>query len=77
MAWTGEERRRESSQERIAILETQVESLKGELKLIQNQLDAVLGEMTRYRGFLGGVTFIVSGALVAWQFCGDWVKKNL
>ena len=74
MTWDGDERRHN---ERIAVLEQRVCTLKDELDDIQVKLDNILAEMTRYKGFIGGVTFIVSGAYVAWQLIGDHLRKWL
>lgn len=79
MDWDQEcnDRRKEQSHERIAVLETQVKGLKKDLDIIQGQLDSILAELIRYKGFLGGITFIISGVILAWQFVGEWVKRNL
>ena len=74
MTWDGDEMRHN---ERIAVLEQRVCTLKDELDDIQVKLDNILAEMTRYKGFIGGVTFIVSGAYVAWQLIGDHMRKWL
>lgn len=73
--WIGQERRTNSPNERVAVLELEVATLKTELDDINRKLDSILSEMTRYKGFLGGITFIISGAYVAWQIAGEHIRR--
>jgi hypothetical protein len=77
MDWNGEERRKDAPNERVAVLENEVRALKVELDDMQTKLDMILAEITRYRGFLGGIMFIISGVGLAWQIFGEHLKKWL
>lgn len=59
--------------ERIASLETEMETVKAQNVAILGKLDAIQSEMSRYKGFLGGVAFLVSGAMVVLTFLKGWL----
>lgn len=46
--------------ERVAVLESQVEGVRQKEDAILEKLDRIEKEMTRYKGFLGGVAFLGS-----------------
>lgn len=76
--YTGEERRAEGDlRERVAVLETQHESLVSKLDAVLQKHDEILKELTRYKGFIGGVVFVVSGAIVLWNISKDWILGHL
>lgn len=62
--------------ERIAVLEAEAKTTKERLGLIIDKLDTVEKELTRYKGFLGGITFIMSGIVVAVGLVKDWFLKQ-
>lgn len=63
--------------ERIAVLEAEVEALKANHKEILNCIHGVRDEMTRYKGFLGGVAFLASGVGVFLSLFKDWMIDHL
>lgn len=78
----GTDRRKSMPNERIAILETKVEMLNAQLDEINDKTDNInkktddiLKELTRYKGFIGGIMFILSGGYIVWQMAGDFIKK--
>lgn len=46
--------------ERVAVLEAQMEGVQAKEDAILEKLDRIEKEMTRYKGFLGGVAFLGS-----------------
>lgn len=68
--------RRDGDCERIAIAEREIQRLIADSEDIQKKLDSILAEITKYRGFIGGITFIISGAVIAWQLLGEYVFKS-
>jgi hypothetical protein len=46
--------------ERVAVLEAQMEGVQQKEDAILEKLDRIEKEMTRYKGFLGGVAFLGS-----------------
>lgn len=63
--------------ERIAVLEAEVKSLKDDQHEILLCMHAIKDEMTRYKGFLGGVAFIASGIGIFLTLFKDWILKHL
>ena len=63
--------------ERIAVLEAEVKGLKEDQQEILTYLHAIKDEMTRYKGFLGGVAFIASGIGIFLTLFKDWILKHL
>jgi hypothetical protein len=63
--------------ERIAIIETKVEDLEANHKELLNLMHEIKDEMTRYKGFLGGVAFIASGIGIFLTLFKDWILKHL
>ena len=62
--------------ERIAVLEAEVEDLKKDQKEILACIHSIKDEMTRYKGFLGGVAFLASGVGVFLTIFKDWIAKH-
>ncbi len=63
--------------ERIAVLETKVDTHSTSLKEILKKLDHLEETMTKYKGFLGGIMFVGS---CLWAFLGlgkEWFLKKL
>ena len=63
--------------ERIAVLEAEVKSLKADQHEILICMHSIKDEMTRYKGFLGGVAFIASGIGIFLTLFKDWLLKHL
>ena len=63
--------------ERLAIIETKVEDLEENHKEFLKLMHEVKDEMTRYKGFLGGVAFIASGIGIFLTLFKDWIIKHL
>ncbi len=63
--------------ERIAIIETKVEDLEDNHKELVRLMHEIKDEMTRYKGFLGGVAFIASGIGIFLTLFKDWIIKHL
>lgn len=63
--------------ERIAVLESEVGSLKKDQEEILKIMHEIKDEMTRYKGFLGGIAFLVSGLGVFFTLFKDWIFKHL
>lgn len=63
--------------ERIAVLEAEVEALKKDQQDILVCLHEIKDEITRYKGFLGGVTFLLSALTVALGMFKDWILDHL
>jgi hypothetical protein len=62
--------------ERIVVLETELSALKTAHTETMKKLDQILSEMTRYKGFLGGMTFLLTGVGVAWSLFHGWIEKH-
>ena len=63
--------------ERLAIIETKVEDLEDNHKELLHLMHEIKDEMTRYKGFLGGVAFIASGIGIFLTLFKDWIFKHL
>lgn len=63
--------------ERIAVLEAEVETLKDNHKEILRCMHEIKDEMTRYKGFLGGIAFIASGIGIFLTLFKEWIIKHL
>lgn len=62
--------------ERIVVLETKLEQMERTQEETNIKLDQILHEMTRYKGFLGGIMFLLSGIGVIWSLVHGWVGKH-
>lgn len=63
--------------ERIAILETKVNDLQDNHDEMLKLMHEIKDEMTRYKGFLGGIAFIASGIGIFLTLFKDWLLKHL
>jgi hypothetical protein len=63
--------------ERIAVLEAKVETLETTNKEILQCMHDIKDEMTRYKGFLGGVAFLISGIGIFATLFKEWIYKHL
>lgn len=66
-----------SDLERVAVVETKVENLEDQHKELLKLLHEIKDEMTKYKGFVGGIAFLVSCLGVAAAFFKDWIIKHL
>lgn len=62
--------------ERLAIIETKVEDLEQNHKELLKLMHEVKDEMTRYKGFLGGIAFLASGVGIFLTLFKDWIFKH-
>jgi len=62
--------------ERIAVIETKVEALEDSHTELLKLMHEIKDEMTRYKGFLGGVAFLASGAVICLTLFKDWLIKH-
>jgi hypothetical protein len=62
--------------ERIAVLESEVQTLKENQKEILDCMHSIKDEMTRYKGFLGGVAFLISGVTVSFTLFKEWFTTH-
>lgn len=63
--------------ERMAVIETKVETLEDNHKELLKLMHEIKDEMTRYKGFLGGLAFIASGIGIFLTLFKDWIIKHL
>lgn len=62
--------------ERIVVLETEVKELKADQQEILACMHSIRDEMTRYKGFLGGIAFLASGVGIFLTLFKDWILKH-
>ena len=62
--------------ERIAVLEAEVKILKSDQQEILICMHSIKDEMTRYKGFLGGIAFLASGVGIFLTLFKDWLLKH-
>ena len=63
--------------ERLAIIETKVEDLEQNHRELLKLMHEIKDELTKYKGFLGGVAFIASGIGIFLTLFKDWIIKHL
>lgn len=63
--------------ERLAVIETKVEDLEQNHAEMLKLMHEIKDEMTRYKGFLGGIAFIASGVGIFLTLFKDWIFKHL
>ncbi len=66
-----------SENERIAVVETKIATLEDNHAEMLRVMHEIKDEMTRYKGFLGGVAFLVSCLGVALTVFKDWIGKHI
>lgn len=62
--------------ERVVVLEQEVKALKEDLGTILTEVQKINAQMTKYRGFLGGITFVLTGIPLLWTFGKDWFLSH-
>ena len=63
--------------ERLAVIEAKVEDLENNHRELLKLMHEIKDEMTKYKGFLGGVAFIASGIGIFLTLFKDWIIKHL
>jgi len=63
--------------ERIAVVESKVENLEDSHKELLKLMHEVKDEMTKYKGFLGGIAFLASGVGIFLTVFKEWVWKHI
>lgn len=63
--------------ERTAVLETKVTALEDNHAEMLKIMHEIRDEMTRYKGFLGGIAFLISALGVALTVFKEWIIKHL
>lgn len=63
--------------ERIAVLETEVRAMKEHQEDILQCMQNIRDEMTKYKGFIGGIAFVVSCLGIALTVFKEWIVHNL
>lgn len=61
-------------QERVAVLETKVDALEKQNEEIISKLDAIATQVTKTKGFVGGIIFLVSCMFTLAINVGDMLK---
>ena len=77
MGWEGRERRMSTEGERIAVLEQRMRAQEDGTTAILTELRGIRDEMTRYKGFMGGVAFIASGMAILAGLFKEWVLDHV
>lgn len=62
--------------ERIIVIETKVEDLEENHKELLKLMHEIKDEMTRYKGFLGGIAFLASSVGIFLTLFKDWLLKH-
>jgi hypothetical protein len=62
--------------ERMAVLETKVDTLEDNHKELLKLMHEIKDEMTKYKGFLGGLAFLASGIGIFLTVFKDWILKH-
>ena len=62
--------------ERLIVIETKVEELEDNHKELLKLMHEIKDEMTRYKGFLGGIAFLASGVGIFLTLFKDWIFKH-
>jgi ABC-type antimicrobial peptide transport system permease subunit len=63
--------------ERIVVLEVEMQELKSDNKEILATLKEMHGELTKYKGFLGGIAFVGSCVIVAFTLFKDVILHKI
>ena len=62
--------------ERVAVLESKEEALLARLDRMDETLNAINRQLTRFHGAMGAIAFLVTGVGVAWEMFGDAIKRH-
>lgn len=64
-------------EERLAVLETKVQSLENQNSEVLKQLTEIKDSLSKYKGFIGGVVFLGSCLYYMITFGKEWLFKKL
>lgn len=62
--------------DRVVTLEVRVDDLQTDIKEILKELQAVNSQLTKYKGFIGGIAFIISSLPVLWAFTKGYFMSH-
>ena len=74
--WDGHDRRHAVSEERIAILENQHHELRDGQKEILKAVESIKSEFNRYKGIIGGITFVIGCIFTVIQIFGGYISEH-
>jgi hypothetical protein len=74
--WDGVDRRNESMGERVAVLEATITDIKKDQAIILAAVQGIEHNMAKYKGVLGGVTFVLSAVVTFFSLFGDSIKAH-
>lgn len=57
----------------MAVLEMQVAAQNASNEKILKELQGIRAELTRYKGFIGGISFVISGVVVVVGLAKGWI----
>ena len=60
----------------MAVLENKVDTLEDNHKELLKLMHEIKDEMTKYKGFLGGLAFLASGIGIFLTVFKDWILKH-
>lgn len=63
--------------ERIAVLESKVETVEENQRLILTELKAVNESLTKYKGFIGGIAFVATSVITFVSIAKEWLITHL
>ncbi len=63
--------------ERVAALEARVDSVEETQQQILSEVRAIHEEMTKYKGMVGGMAFLVTCLVTAFSLAKDWIVAHL
>lgn len=66
-----------SNEERLSVLETEMNQLQAQHNEVMKKLESLLETMTKYKGFIGGIMFALSaiGSAIG-MVVTYWFQKN-
>lgn len=62
--------------DRVVALEVRVDELQEDLKEILKELRSVSAQLTKYKGFIGGIAFVVSSIPVIWALSKGYITAH-
>ncbi len=62
--------------DRVVALEVRVDELQDDLKEILKELKEVNTQLTKYKGFIGGIAFVISSLPVLWAFTKSYFTAH-
>jgi len=73
----GPERRNESTlQERVVVIETNLDVMRQQHESMLEKLDLLLSENNRYKGMIGGIAIVFSGLVVCFELFGGYIREH-